>query len=177
MQLPRKKSSELESKRGSISSRGSGSDSTGEVSTRSGPGATSVSGGTTVVRGTVPNNVRPGVEFEVYAGSCIVRVRCFLDSRPGQLLQITVPAEDVANPRNNTRNPNLQPDSPNVRRINDPNARGGHAAYMVTIPEGVRVGQQFPVTIQGQQLVVTCPQNARPGIDRKSTRLNSSHVD
>jgi hypothetical protein len=35
---------------------------------------------------------------------------------------------------------------------------------MVTIPEGVRGGQQFPVTIQGQQLMVTCPQNARPGM-------------
>ena len=35
---------------------------------------------------------------------------------------------------------------------------------MITIPEGVRVGQQFPVTIQGQQLMVTCPQNARPGM-------------
>jgi hypothetical protein len=35
---------------------------------------------------------------------------------------------------------------------------------MVTIPEGVRGGQQFPVIIQGQQLMVTCPQNARPGM-------------
>ena len=161
MQLHRKKNGEVESKRGSTSSLGSGSDSTGGVSTRSGPGDTSVSGGTTVFRVTVPDNVRPGEEFEVHAGSRIVWVRCPPDSRPGQSLQVTVPAEDVANTRNN---PILQPDSPNVRRINDPNARGGHAAYMITIPEGVRVGQQFPVTIQGQQLMVTCPQNARPGM-------------
>ena len=159
--LSRKKSGEVESKRGSASSLASGTDSTGGVSTRAGPGATSVSGGTTVFRVTVPDSVRPGEEFQVYAGSRIVRVRCPPDSRPGQSLQITVPAEDVANPRSN---PNMQPDSPNVRRINDPNARGGHAAYMVTIPEGVRGGQQFPVTIQGQQLMVTCPQNARPGM-------------
>ena len=130
MQLPRKKSGEVESTRGSTSSLGSGSDSTGGVSTRSGPGATSVSGGTTVFRVTVPDNVRPGEEFQGYAGSRIVRVRCPPDSRPGQSLQVTVPAEDVANPRSD---PNLQPDSPNVRRINDPNARGGHAAYMITI--------------------------------------------
>jgi hypothetical protein len=45
-------------------------------------------------------------------------------------------------------------DSPNVQRVDDTN--GGPAAYMVTIPEGVRGGQQFPVTIQGQQLIITC---------------------
>jgi len=36
---------------------------------------------------------------------------------------------------------------------------------MVTIPDGIRGGQQFPVTIQGQQLMVTCPTNARPGMN------------
>eukprot|EP00977_Amphora_coffeiformis_P030370 scaffold46517_cov153-Amphora_coffeaeformis.AAC.1 len=35
---------------------------------------------------------------------------------------------------------------------------------MVEIPEGVRGGQQFPVTIRGQSLVVTCPPNAGPGM-------------
>ncbi len=40
----------------------------------------------------------------------------------------------------------------------------GTRAYMVTIPAGMLGGQQFPVTIQGQQLMVTCPLNARPGM-------------
>jgi hypothetical protein len=53
-------------------------------------------------------------------------------------------------------NPNMQPDSPNVERIDD-------QAYMVTIPEGVRGGQQFPVRIAGQELMVTAPLNARVG--------------
>ena len=136
------------------------------VSASSGPGATSVSGGTAVFRVTVPDNVSPGEEFQVYAGSRIVRVRCPPDSRPGQSLQITVPVDPSGNGSANgpPRNPEIPPDSPNVRRIDDPNARGGAAAYMVTIPEGVRGGQQFPVIIQGQQLIVTCPQNARPGM-------------
>jgi hypothetical protein len=55
-------------------------------------------------------------------------------------------------------------DSPNVRRISDPNNTTGTAAYLVTIPLDIRGGQQFPVTIQGQGLTVTCPQNARPGM-------------
>lgn len=155
------------------------STASGIATSTSGPGAMSVSGGNTVFRVTVPDNVSPGEEFQVYAGSRIVRVRCPPDSRPGQSLQITVPSDPNA-PQGGIPTPpvgspatasgpggprNLQiPDSPNVRRINDSNTRGGAFAYMVTIPEGVRGGQQFPVTIQGQQLMVTCPQNARPGM-------------
>lgn len=172
---------------GKLSRKKSGGDdknsrSSSGVKSANGPGAMSVGGGNTVFRVTVPDNVSPGDEFQVYAGTRIVRVRCPPDSRPGQSLQITVPAEPnggggapgpggaAAPPAAGggpgpARNNQLPPDSPNVRRINDPSNRGGgHAAYMVTIPEGVRGGQQFPVTIQGQQLMVTCPANARPGM-------------
>ena len=113
--------------------------------------------GTSVFRVLIPENVNPGEEFQVYAGSRIVRVRCPSDTRPGQWLSITVPVDNNPTPQNKLE------DSPNVRRINDPNP-GAPAAYMVTIPFDVHGGQQFPVTIQGQQLMVTCPQNARPGM-------------
>ena len=189
----------------------------------------------TVFRVTVPENTNPGEEFQVYAGSRIVRVRCPLDSRPGQSLQITVPADNnntntngnngngqhdttgrsprrnnsnVSNNTNGTNNSSgsrprsrLSPDNDdddddnnipqppslnyqqstgstssanskhsrnsnsnnnddNVRRIADSNP----PAYMVSVPDGVDMGSQFPVTIRGQQLMVTCPPNARPGM-------------
>ena len=218
----------------------------------------------TVFRVTVPENINPGEEFQVYAGSRIVRVRCPLDSRPGQSLQITVPADNTNNTngsngsgnnnngnkgmngsgnsnnnnsdntttgRNNNNNnntgggprrinsnvssnntngtnnstseqqqrspagsagprsfpdhvdnniQNTQPPpslnyqqstgstgstsssalSADVRRIADSNP----PAYMVSVPDGVDMGTQFPVTIRGQQLMVTCPPNARPGM-------------
>eukprot|EP00980_Cylindrotheca_fusiformis_P029771 scaffold23834_cov132-Cylindrotheca_fusiformis.AAC.3 len=120
------------------------------------PGAKNVPGGSTVFRVTVPENVKPGDEFQVYAGNRIVRVRCPLDSRPGQSLQITVPPDAPSEPPPQTR----LPDSDNVRRIEGSNP----PAYMVGIPEGTRPGVQFPVTVGGQQLMVTCPQNARPGM-------------
>jgi hypothetical protein len=143
-------------------------------------GANNVSGGSTVSRVTVPDNVQPGEEFQVYTGTRIVRVRCSMDSRPGQSLQITVPAEpqhqqqqqqqqQSAATRDNQDNMSsstdvrssmpLPPDSPNVRRIEgtDP------PAYMVDIPHGTEVGEQFTITVQGQNLLVTCPPNARPG--------------
>ena len=124
---------------------------------KGGAGAKSVPGGSTVFRVTVPENVRPGDEFQVYAGNRIVRVRCPIDSRPGQSLQITVPAE---NPQNSPPQSGPGQDSPNVRKIEGSNP----PAYMVGIPDGVSPGKQFPVTVGGQQLMVTCPQNARPGM-------------
>ena len=122
-----------------------------------GPGASSVGGNTTVFRVTVPDNVRPGEEFQVYAHSRIVRVKCPPDSKPGQTLQITVPTDP--NRGQAPGGPRLPPDSPNVRRIEG----SSPPAYMVTIPDGIRSGQQFNVMIQGQQLMVTCPPNAGPG--------------
>ncbi|CAJ1948129.1 unnamed protein product [Cylindrotheca closterium] len=120
------------------------------------PGAKNVPGGSTVFRVTVPDNVKPGDEFQVYAGNRIVRVRCPLDSRAGQSLQITVPAEGPADapPQERPR------DSDNVRKIEGSNP----PAFMVGIPEGTAPGKQFPVIVGGQQLMVTCPQNARAGM-------------
>jgi len=125
--------------------------------------------GSAVFRVMVPDNVKPGEEFQVYAGSRIVRVRCPLDSKPGQFLQITVPVDP--NESKNGGGPgmmglsDLPPDSENVTKIpNQTLAPGEQPAYMVRIPEGVRGGTQFPVTINGQQLMVTCPNMARPGM-------------
>lgn len=120
------------------------------------PGANSVAGGNTTFRVTVPDNISPGEEFQVYAGNRIVRVRCPPESRAGQSLQITVPNDPKAEEGGGS---DMPPDSPNVRLIPNSNPR----AYMVTIPSGVRGGTQFPVTIQGQQLMVTCPPDARVG--------------
>ena len=165
----------------SLSSNGSNSGAEGRSSTNSavhprGPGAQGVGGNTAVFRVTVPDNVMPGEEFQVYAGNRIVKVRCPPNTRPGQSLQITVPVDNSADGPNGqggdargTGGPgggpgNGPPDSPNVTRIPNSEGADGRAAYMVAIPQRVRGGQQFPVTIAGQQLMVTCPPNARPGM-------------
>jgi hypothetical protein len=150
-----KRASSSESSRGSVngngSEKGNGSFYKGKVS---------ADGKTTTFRVSVPPNVIPGQEFQVYAGNKIVRVKCPANSLPGQFLQITVPTDpEMPSP---SQAPNLPPDSDNVTRVED-NGEGGDPAYMVTIPEGIRGDQPFPVTIAGQQLMVTCPTNALPG--------------
>lgn len=58
----------------------------------SGPGAYSVGRSEGVVyRVTVPEGINPGQEFQVVAGTQLVRVRCPNDSGAGSTLQITVP--------------------------------------------------------------------------------------
>jgi len=171
---------------------------------KQGPGPVSIGSDTATFRVQVPPNVKPGEEFQVYAGSKIVKVRCPKNVRPGQSLHISVPVDplDRANSNgssagggppsregsgsngggsdgmnkssslpplenNNTNNnnnylPPFLPDSDNVTKIpNQTLAPGEMPAYMVKIPEGVRGGTQFPVTINGQQLMVTCPNMAR----------------
>jgi len=74
--------------------------------TLSSPGAYSISrnstGSTQVFRVTIPSNVRPGQEFQVYAGTRIVRVRCPPNTRSGQTVQITVPPEDLVSLQSET---------------------------------------------------------------------------
>eukprot|EP00535_Pseudo-nitzschia_heimii_P005716 CAMPEP_0197189868 /NCGR_PEP_ID=MMETSP1423-20130617/20545_1 /TAXON_ID=476441 /ORGANISM="Pseudo-nitzschia heimii, Strain UNC1101" /LENGTH=880 /DNA_ID=CAMNT_0042642105 /DNA_START=453 /DNA_END=3095 /DNA_ORIENTATION=- len=49
--------------------------------------------------------------------------------------------------------------SSGVRRI----AGSNPSAYVVSVPQDVSTGEQFQVTIRGQKLMVTCPDNAMPG--------------
>jgi hypothetical protein len=126
-----------------------------------GPGSTSVDGNLTVFRVTVPENVQSGQEFQVYAGNRIVRVKCPPGIKAGQSLQITVPADADGTGNDFMKGGNSGVNSPNVQRVD--NGGNGPQAYMVSVPNGVIGGQQFPVTIQGQQLMVTCPRNATPG--------------
>ena len=82
----------------------------------------------------IPDNVNPGEEFEVFAGGRIVRVLCPKSAHSGQSLSITVPVDDDSTAQN------ILEDSPNVRRIDDPNP-SSPAADVVTIPLN---GQQLP---------------------------------
>mmetsp|Transcript_23099 Transcript_23099/g.38052 ORF Transcript_23099/g.38052 Transcript_23099/m.38052 type:complete len:875 (-) Transcript_23099:55-2679(-) len=142
---------------------------------KQGPGSVSVGANTATFRVQVPPNVKPGEEFQVYAGAKIVKVRCPRNVKPGQSLQISVPVDPMDRANGNSKDGSdgkgggidnmmqqLPPDSDNVSKIpNQTLAPGEQPAYMVRIPEGVRGGTQFPVTINGQQLMVTCPQMAR----------------
>jgi len=49
---------------------------------------------------------------------------------------------------------------------------------MATVPHGVRSGEQFPVLVNNQQLMVTCPPGVRPGMQVSCTKkLNITKSD
>ena len=169
----KKKSSLSGSRNGRNNGAGSGSSSQSDrpSSTASGPGAHNVSGGNNVFRVTIPFNVTPGSDFQVFAGDRLVRVRCPLDSSPGQVLQISLPGgsgggasgSNQRGGRGNEGNGNSSGSDRNHRNSDgvEPMPNGG---YMVRIPEGVTGGQQFPITILGRQLMVSCPPNGSAGM-------------
>ena len=153
-----------------LDSNGSSSKST-KSSVRSSKSASAASAppanNTATFRVTIPPNVKPGQEFQVMAGSRVVKVRAPANAKPGTSLQITVPVDPADKEKEKAlldKMADAVPDSENVTKIpNQQLAEGEMPAYMIRIPEGVRPGTQFPVTIGGQQLMVTCPNMARPG--------------
>ncbi len=155
------------------------------------PGAYSVSSGQgrgQVFRVMVPNNVQPGQEFQVYAGTRLVRVVCPPNIRGGQPLQLTVPAEPTVTPtqgipplaptnvnneapvdmpeylRRDIGDPDLQPSQGSGGGVGgDSDNRNNGGGYLVTIPPNVREGEQFPFVLNGRQLLITCPPGMTPG--------------
>jgi len=136
----------------------------------------SAGGGNSVFRVGVPDGVSQGEEFQVFAGNRVVRVRCPANARPGHFLQITVPPDpsisalsranltsaggEGLSPPSNTTSDNYT--TPGVMIDGQPNAQG-QQGYLVPIPAGV-VGNQFPIFINSQQLLVTIPPNAQEGM-------------
>ena len=129
-----------------------------------------------VYRVTVPQGVSPNTEFTVHAGDRRVRVRCPANSRPGNSLQITLPAEPVNHHLALRQAPLTAAEgdggggavamTEEVRKVNEEaEASGGTAqTHLVVIPPNVYPGMQFTVNISGQRFAVTCPPNAGPNM-------------
>mmetsp|Transcript_27729 Transcript_27729/g.42441 ORF Transcript_27729/g.42441 Transcript_27729/m.42441 type:complete len:755 (+) Transcript_27729:242-2506(+) len=167
-------------------------------SSSSRPGAYAVSrtstGPAQVFRVTVPAGVRPNQEFSVHAGTRRVRVRCPPASRPGQIVQITLPPEPItsstllriapltsASTMNQPNNADPQQQqqqqpqectggmvamNPDVQTINRAATESGGTAqtFLVTIPPHIHPGMTFTTSVEGQRFQVTCPPNASPGM-------------
>ncbi|KAL7509607.1 hypothetical protein ACHAXN_006564 [Cyclotella atomus] len=162
------------------------------AATISRPGAYSISrdgaGPTQVFRVQIPHEVRPGQEFQVIAGTRTVRVRCPPESRGGQYLQISVPPDPIARPNTQgmavltsvtgQEGGGAVPMTAEVMAANEQQQRQQNESsthqstpsappttYMVTVPAGISPGMQFAVEIEGQRMMVTCPQNVQAGMN------------
>jgi len=147
-------------------------------------GTSSVTG-TKLFRIKIPDGIRSGEQFQVcLADDRMVRVRCPVNGRPGQIMSINVPdgmgtrnneenGTEAMGSNNNSNSSRMEQDTPGVVACG-PEIREGQQPYNVPIPAGVRGGQQFPVQIKGHQLMITCPANAREGMSVRILGPSSS---
>jgi hypothetical protein len=114
----------------------------------------------------VPLDVQPGEEFQAFAANQVVRLKCPRTCQPGQYLSITLPADLSSEETRRREGTSIinEFNSPNVQPERTPQSGNCNGPYMVTVPQNIRGGQQFPVTIAGTQMMVTCPMNVRPGM-------------
>jgi hypothetical protein len=127
-------------------------------------------------RVTVPAGFLPGSELTVRAGSRLVRVRCPPTSKPGESLQITVPAESVTKWIRLRAAPLTAAIGngsggavamlPSMALINERAKESGGSAHthVVTIPPDIYPGMQFTVKVDGQPFLVSCPASAGPSM-------------
>jgi len=110
---------------------------------------------------TVPPNVYTGMPFQVNVNGQTFRVTCPQNALPGQRIQISLPTGGSSNSSSQTSH------SSSARReqsrSRSPKPKSGTQLFDVTVPQGIRAGQQFKIRAQGQEFLVTCPPNAAPG--------------
>lgn len=171
------------------------SSSTTATQTITEPGAYSISRDNSssspqIFRVRIPDHIREGQDFQVYAGTRIVRVRCPPGVSSGQFVQITVPGEDLI-----TRQTDMalltsaegegrggaQSMNDEIRIINEnlfltsqesqtsslnstSSSSSREISYDVTVPRGIQPGDTFPVQINSRTIRVQCPSNAMPGM-------------
>jgi len=126
---------------------------------------------------TVPQGVYAGQPFQVKVNGQVMRVTCPQNAVPGQKIQIALPSTNPtstsSSQTNSSSHTSSHTSSTNSRRQksrspkrSDPPSQssgGTTQLFDVTVPAGVRPGQQFKIKAQGQEFLVTCPQNAGPG--------------
>ncbi|CAB9507232.1 Probable E3 ubiquitin-protein ligase hulA [Seminavis robusta] len=119
----------------------------------------------------VPHQVRPGQDFFVQLGERRVRVKCPMNSGPGQSLRLTMPAEPMFQTSYLQMAPLTAAEGPGgggaVARQNSQSDSDKPQAYLVTIPPNVYPGNQFMVDINGQRFQLTCPPNVGPNMKVK----------
>jgi len=94
---------------------------------------------------TIPENIYPGMHFNVSAEGQRFKVTCPPNAGPNKKVRIVAPAGQ---------------DSTDVP---EPEADPKMQIYEVIVPQGVRPNQPFTLMANNQRVLVTCPPNVYPG--------------
>jgi len=99
---------------------------------------------------TIPENIFPGMTFNVNAGGQKFKVTCPQNAGPNSKVRIVAPS--VGGDKNSSA-PEEQ----------EPTAAPKMQVYEVVVPQGVRPNQPFTLMANNQRVLVTCPANVVPG--------------
>jgi len=99
---------------------------------------------------TIPENIYPGMTFNVNAGGQKFKVTCPQNAGPNSKVRIVAPS--VGGDQNSPA-PEEQ----------EPTAAPKMQVYEVVVPQGVRPNQPFTLMANNQRVLVTCPPNVVPG--------------
>lgn len=97
---------------------------------------------------TIPENVYPGMTFNVNAGGQKFKVTCPPNAGPNSKVRIVAPTVGQ-----NSQAPEEE----------EPQAAPKMQVYEVIVPQGVRPNQPFTLMANNQRVLVTCPPNVHPG--------------
>lgn len=98
---------------------------------------------------TIPENIFPGMTFNVNAGGQKFKVTCPPNAGPNSKVRIVAPSGGDQN--------SPAPDE------QEPQAAPKMQVYEVIVPRGVRPNQPFTLMANNQRVLVTCPPNVYPG--------------
>jgi len=99
---------------------------------------------------TIPENIYPGMTFNVNAGGQKFKVTCPANAGPNSKVRIVAPA---AGTDHKSQAPAEE----------EPQAAPKMQVYEVIVPQGVRPNQPFTLMANNQRVLVTCPPNVFPG--------------
>ena len=125
------------------------------------PPPRSNSAGTRTYMVRVPAGVQPGQQFAASINGRRFVVACPAGITAGMPLHIRVPDESVSGGgRSSSAAP---PSISSSSSTPAPAPSNQQQTFMVTVPRGVRPGQQFAVMANGQRVTVTCPASCSAG--------------
>ncbi len=106
---------------------------------------------------TVPQGIRPGMQFAVDVAGQRMMVTCPAGVQAGMNLRIQTPEQQQQQQQRQSLH--------SSGGLNSSNTSSSTSMQMfeVIVPAGVLPGQSFSLLANGQRVLVTCPRNIRPG--------------
>lgn len=108
---------------------------------------------------TIPEGIKGGETFLVKANNTLLNIKSPSNAKPNQKLKFYIPEETNENITNNKNNSNL------IRTKNKCDIKKydlEYKHYYITIPEGIKPGDNLTIDAEGKKITIVCPKYNYP---------------